>query len=384
MTEQPVALLAQETAAQNEEWDTHGFWERICSSFQDALRRMWSEEHPHHTHHETTLSPPLSSPPAHQTRPSVPPLAQTSDFSWTLVLSDTDNDFQSVRRVLWLAGLCDQNGCWVPGLRNIQVVHTGDWLNKWDPNPYVLDGFKRLQETTPEGCQLVLLNGNHELSILQMVDQGLRTPLTEHDVAFIRKQNLIHTDNGVLFLHGYPSSDLLMILKQFQREEVAFEQFDERLRDVFFEGRFPLFREPRSMRVIGDIKNPKLYFNQKSQNGIHRGNYTASILQALGLNTVVHGHKPNTEVQLDHELQEEIPGIRLINNDNRIRHNNVGGLLLSHENYAVFINPQTLRDAGNERVLRKKLRKLLRTRGKDLQPKEMQKKHGKKVVRIAA
>lgn len=370
MPEQTATLSVHTSDMQSEAWDVSGFWDRICFGFQDTLRRVWSEEQPPRTPHEVSV-PSLFQPMPSAFLPSYPKSETTaSGFTWTLVLSDTDNDFQSVLRMLWLAGFCDQNGCWVPGLRNVQVVHTGDWLNKWDPNPHVLDGFKRLQETIPEGCRLTLLNGNHELSILQMADKGLRTPMTADDLAFIRRQNLIYTDHGVLFLHGYPSSDLLMILKQLHREEVAVERFNCRLWELFFDGRFPLFREPQSLQVIGDIKNPKLYFNQRSQNGTLRSQYTATTLQELGLKTVIHGHKPNAEVQIDYEFREEMPGVRMINNDNRVRRHGLGGLLFSRHDYAVFINPQTLREAGSDRVLRKKLRKLLRTRGKDLHPED--------------
>lgn len=370
------------TTLPSEAWGNNKFWDRVCSGFQSGLCRVWSEEQQDALPDGLLLAWPQT------TKKEVPPASESEtvaqDFSWTLVLSDTGNDFQSVLQALWLTGLCDRNGCWVPGLRNIQIVHTGDWLNKWHPNPHVLDGFKRLQETTPKGCKLVLLNGNHELSILQMHDKGLRMPLTTNDLSFIRKQNLIHTSKEALFLHGYPSSDLLMILKKFHQENVRVEDFNKRLWKVFFDGSSPLFREPRSSQIIGDIKNPKSYFNQRSRNGIHRGQYTASTLQRLGFETVIHGHKPNDRVQLDYELSEEIPGIRMINNDNRIRQSRFGGLLLSDQGYTVFINPETLQEAGSSKILRKKIRRLLRTRRKDLHPKKMRQKQAKMVARIAA
>ncbi|MBF0583571.1 MAG: hypothetical protein HQL80_04960 [Magnetococcales bacterium] len=394
MTENSTTSLTPFPPALREEGDTGGLWRRIRSGFQGALRHIWSEESPAVLPSEPM--PALSV--EHQPEPvAVAPAAvaveepvvaaeTASPFSWTVVLSDTDNDFTSVIQTLWLTGLCDQNGRWMPGLRNIQVVHTGDWLNKWDPNPHVLDGFKRLQETTPEGCRLILLNGNHELSILQMADKGLRTHLTPEDLAFIRRQHLLHADHGRLFVHGYPSSELLMILKQFQRDGVAPEGYNDRLQTLFFEGNFPLFRETQGLRVIGDIKNPKFYYNQKNQQGSSRGEQAASILQSLGFATVVHGHRPSSEVQVDYELQEELPGVRMINNDNRIRQTNLGGVLLSDQGYAVFINPHTLRVAGSEKILRKRLCKLMGTRQKDLQPQQVRVRKNRSVraIRIAA
>ncbi|MEO5340336.1 MAG: metallophosphoesterase [Magnetococcus sp. MYC-9] len=367
--ENALTAWVQQIPAHQAEWDSSRLWKRIRAGFQEILRHLRAGELPA-TPPTSTLPvvPPVAHPPpATDTtaQPLVTP-AQPTRFPWTVVLSDTDNDFHPVLQSLRLAGLCDQHGCWVPGLQNIQVVHTGDWLNKWDPNPHVLDGFKRLQATIPEGCRLILLNGNHELSILQMADQGLRTPLTREDLAFIRRQHLLHIDHGTLFLHGYPGSDLLMILKQFQREEVNREEFHERLHAVFFAGQFPLFREARSLRIIGDIKNPKFYYNQRSSNGIHRGEQIAAILQDLGLTTLIHGHKPGSEVQTDYELQAEVPGIRFINNDNRARQTGWGGMLVGGQGEIHFINPQTLHAAGGEKGLGKRLRRLLKTRRRDL------------------
>ncbi len=379
MLEQTTTCLTQTAPEPQEEWETPGFWHRLRFGFQEALRHLWSADASLSADAspsaESSTDQPSDPTPVFQTAlppdpvvevvaPPVPTEGSPIPFSRTLVLSDTDNDFRSVLQMLWLTGLCDRNGSWVPGLQHIQVVHTGDWLNKWSPNPYVLDGLKRLQETTPEGCQLILLNGNHELSILQMADKGLRTSLTADDLAFIRRQHLIHVDRDRLFLHGYPSTDLLMILQQWQREQVDKEDWNARLHALFYDGHSPLFRDARGLRLIGDIKNPKLYYAQKSQNGLSRGKQTATLLQEWGLTTVIHGHKPGSEIQTDHELREEIPGIRLINNDNRIRQTNWGGLLLSDQGYTVFINPYTLRAAGSEKNMRKQLCKWMGTRRK--------------------
>lgn len=379
MQEQTTTSLVHITSAEREAWNTGGIWNRIRFGFQGALRHLLPEEPV--TVPSSEWAPSAQSESQSLLVPVLPTIDAVdcsvlasdslSPFPWTLVLSDTDNDFASVIQTLWLTGLCDQAGRWRPGLRNVQVIHTGDWLNKWDPNPSVLDGFKRLQETTPEGCQLILLNGNHELSILQMADKGLRTHLTAEDLAFIRRQHLLHVDHGTLFLHGYPSSDLLMILKQFQRDGVGQELYNERLQQLFFEGNFPLFREVHSLRLIGDIKNSKFYYDQKNQHGSSRGEQIASTLHTLGLTTVVHGHRPISDVQVDYELQEEVPGVRMINNDNRIRQTSLGGVLLSDQGYAVFINPHTLRLAGSEKILKKRLCKLMGTRQKDLQPRSI-------------
>lgn len=380
MTELSIPMPLTNQLTDNEDWDPAGFWSRIRSGFQETLRRVWTEQPSPTSEEIISWTQPL--------QPGLPlpendTITTSPKSSKTLVLSDTDNDFQSVLHILWLAGLCDKHGCWIPEIKNIHVIHTGDWLNKWNPNPHVLDGLKRLKETVPEGCHLTLLNGNHELSILQMADQGLKTSLTTEDLDFIRQQDVIHIDKDTLFLHGYPTLDLLMILKQFQREEIFGQGCNNRLKNLFFEGKYPLFRESQGLRIIGDVKNPKLYYNQKNQSGYPRGNYIGRLLEELKIKTIIHGHKPTNLTQLDYELEAFIPGIRLINNDNHIRQNGLGGVILSDQS-VLFINPKTQREAGSLKQLRKKVRKHLQTRKQDIYGKNWKKKRIKETIRIAA
>ena len=286
---------------------------------------------------------------------------------WTLVLSDTDNDFESVRHVLWLTGLCDIQGCWRQGLKPFHLVHTGDWLNKWNPNPYVLDFFKRLRETLPTGCHMTMLLGNHELLTLKMAEMGMCSPLMPGDLEYISRQDIIHVQNGILFLHGYPSMDLLAALQQMHREKIASECFNDRLKKLFFEGRFPLFRETRGLEMIGDIRKPKFYYDQRDSDSTWGGKIAQGLLD-LGIHTVVHGHKPQSLVQMDYEYRAEFPGVHLINNDNRVRENGLGALLIGGKEEMIFINKSSQQAAGGEKAFRKKLRKRLATRKKELQP----------------
>ncbi|MBF0369601.1 MAG: metallophosphoesterase [Magnetococcales bacterium] len=287
---------------------------------------------------------------------------------WTLVISDTDNDIETVCLVLWLTGLCDRRGFWNPGIGPVKVVHTGDWLNKFDPDPHALDFFKRLQNTAPPGCSLVLLNGNHELEILKRAEAGEHTPLTPQDLDFIRSQDLIHGDQGVLYVHGYPNCDLLKSLRQFCREGSPLNDFNNLFRKAFYEGSHALFRQNQGLMMVGDIPKPKAYFARINRFGITNGAHVAEMLQELGFDRVIHGHKPcENSLQQDYELKSEIPGIRVINNDNRIKRSGLGGLLINTKGRVSFINPEQMREAGGEKEYRKKLRKILKTRKRDLQ-----------------
>lgn len=295
-------------------------------------------------------------------QPERPPL------QWTVVLSDTDNDFEPVRLVLWLTGLADLQGCWNPDIPPIQVVHTGDWLNKWNPNPHVLDSFKRLAQTAPEGVQMTILVGNHELSILRMAEMGLHTPFTEEDLTFIRSGNLTHILNDILFLHGYPSPLLLNLLTQIKQEETPLNDINTRLHAAFFQGEHALFRETLGLELTGDVGKPKSFYGQLTPNGTTIGQQVASQLNQLGITTVIHGHKPVGLTQTDDELERFIPGVRVINNDNSVRTSKLGALLIDPWGKIIFINPESMAEAGGAKAYRKRLRKLLKTRHKDLHP----------------
>lgn len=344
------------------EWSPNPLWRRMCDGFQETVQRIITEEPPA----TAPAAAPFFMPSSRAALGPANDAAAGLKARWTLVLSDTDNDFNVVLSCLWQAGLCDRSGGWRPGLPPFRVVHTGDWLNKWRPNPHVLDGFKRLRQTVPEGGELILLNGNHELSILQMAERGMRTSLTAEDLAFIRDQEILHAEPGMLFLHGYPSLDLLLALKQLRREEIPLEAFNARLKKSYFEGRYPLFMEPRGLEMIGDIRKPKAYYDRDGGEGLTVGSQVGGLLQALGLYTVIHGHRPLSTVQLDHELAGEVPGVRLVNNDNHICQSGLGGMVIAPDGGIRFINPETVRAAGGLKPFRKKLRKRLGTRNKDL------------------
>lgn len=337
-------------------------WEKLQNRLQTTIRQLNSK----------TPSTNLSNPPVLQTvvtdQPSTTtPQEQKTAPEWTLVLSDTDNDIETILYSLWLTGFCDRNGNWQPGLPELQIVHTGDWLNKWKPSAKTVAFFKNLQQTSPSQVTITILNGNHELSILQMADAGLTLPLSSNDLEFIRNQEIVHFSSNTMFIHGYPGLDLANILWQMQREQLDLSLFPVRLKEVFFASKHPLYARRQGMEIIGDFGKPKVYYEKQGrQNKSNQGTEVAEILTRLAVKTVIHGHKPHYKTQIDRELCEQLPGIRLVNNDNRIKQAGVGGLLLNSDGEIIFLNPQTMKEAGGEKPLRKQLRKRLQTRRKDL------------------
>ncbi|MBF0447845.1 MAG: hypothetical protein HQL67_06555 [Magnetococcales bacterium] len=286
---------------------------------------------------------------------------------WRLVLSDTDNDIETTLYTLWLTGICDRDGQWTPGIANRHIIHTGDWLNKWKPCPKAVKFFRTLQETAPPHCSVTLINGNHELAILKMAADGLSTPLSKKDLAFIRDQQIIHIASDTLFIHGYPTLALEKTLTQMAHDKMDMSDYAEHLKSLFFAKKQPLFSTRLGYEIIGDIRNPKPYYEKNIRGSkITHGQKISQLLLDLGLKTVIHGHKPNDETQVDQEFSDQLPGIRMINNDNRVKESGFGGLLLPPQGETLFLNPTLMKKTGGEKTLRKTLRKQLKTRNKDL------------------
>ncbi|MBF0180768.1 MAG: metallophosphoesterase [Magnetococcales bacterium] len=325
----------------------------------DASPPAWTE-HPPRQEPEPARVIPFIAAPAAPPAPAVP--------LWTLVLSDTDNDFSTVARHLRLLGLCDRRGCWKPGIPPVRIIHTGDWLNKWNPDPHVLDSFKRLVETAPQGVEIVLLAGNHELAILRMAEMGLRTPFTADDLDFIRNCEVFRIQDDLLFLHGYPTLLLLDLLHQLRQEGCPPSDLHARLRAAFYRGEHALFRDDAGPELAGYIRKPRSYYAQLQPDGRPLGHLVAERILALGLATVIHGHKPVAVTQSDDELERIIPGVRVINNDNGVRTAGLGGLLISPRGGIRFINPEAVAAAGGIKAYRKRLRKRLATRQRDIAP----------------
>ena len=278
-----------------------------------------------------------------------------------LVLSDTDNDLNSVKYVLWLTGVCNRQGRWRKNVRHICVVHSGDWLNKWNPDPEVLAFFHALKVSAPESCHVILLVGNHEVEILQRLAAGVRSRLSHEHFAFIRRQDVLYVSGNILYMHGYPTLGLLSLLVQIKKEGAALNTFNQRFRKALYEGRYALFKDREGLEIIGDIRKVKQYYIRGGVDGETNGARVSRLLQQLGIHTVIHGHRPNVLIQLDHELQAEVPGIRIINNDNKVKMTGLGAVIIDSKNHVRFINPKVMRCLGGETAFRQRIRMILGT-----------------------
>ncbi|MBF0126677.1 MAG: metallophosphoesterase [Magnetococcales bacterium] len=278
---------------------------------------------------------------------------------FVVVLSDTDNDITAVKYALQIVGVCDREGTWRKGIRDIRVIHTGDWLNKWDPSAEMLDYFRELSRTAPKGCDLVILNGNHELEILKQAEKGAFSHLGEKRLAFIRSRDLLHVFGKTLFLHGYPTGHLLKFLHQIKKEKNGLNRFNERVRKAFYEGRHALFKTDEGKVLMGNIKQARHYYQQPCFDGETQGVKISKLLKAMDIHTVVHGHRPNILVQKDHEFKLETPGIRIVNNDNQPKKSLFGAVIVDLKGEIIFLNAREMYWQGGEQKFKKKIREIL-------------------------
>ena len=342
-------------------------WSRLRLQFQNVARRLLLPELDAIEHEKTAdvLLPAVASPEgaASEVLGLSCDLSDLQQRRW-IVFSDTDNDVEPIRYGLWLAGLCNRRGHWKSTGHHVTLVHTGDWINKWDPDPYVIDFLQRLKETAPPTCKVILLNGNHEISLLCRIDAGESVPLTASDCNFIRQQEILYVEKDTLFVHGYPTHDLLSFLQQLLNEGVMdLNEFNDRFRKAFFYGKHALFRQKEGFEMLGDLPMPiAQFYAQRNAEGKRLGETASALLTRLGICRVIHGHKPNEAIQKDDELGQTVPGVRFINNDNRVKKNGLGGLLLLNEMTEVeFLNSHRLEEYGGEKLYRKRLRGLMGT-----------------------
>ncbi len=287
--------------------------------------------------------------------------------SWfTVVLSDTDNDVQSIKYSLWMLGLVNKEGKWKRGVGDFRVVHTGDWLNKSHPNHEVIALLYNLKNSLPDNAEMYILNGNHEVGILQKSDYGNMMGLNENELEFIRSQDIMHICGSNLFVHGYPTFELLRLLADVKKETGCMNDFNDKFRRAFYEGQYALFREKEGMAILGDIRQAQSYYRSTGEGGNTQGERISQLLRKLGIDTVIHGHRPNMLVQQDFEFKLEVPGIRFINNDNKARLSKLGATVIKDKDWVRFVNLREMYWAGGEKVYRKAMQKLLLTRKKDL------------------
>jgi hypothetical protein len=282
-----------------------------------------------------------------------------------IVFSDTENDINSVRNTLRFAGILNGKGELTDNLEGISIFHTGDLLDKKNPDPSAVEFWQFLQQDAiTKGCHVKLIAGNHEQEIWQKIRAGETFGLGAKKALrlneFIERLDLFYVAGPVLFIHGYPTLEFLRTLLHFKdttgKDLNCFNtnHYKKAFRSVKAVRQYAYVKEDRQTNyLLYDVADASRYYRKK-------GRVVSTVLALLKINVVVHGHRPQRSgVQVDYEFGKWIPNVRIIGNDTRVRRRGIGATVISTTSCGaldmVFINTKTA-----SKKLRKKVRKDLR------------------------
>jgi len=282
-----------------------------------------------------------------------------------IVFSDTDNDVNSVRNTLCFAGILNEKGELMDDLEGITIFHTGDLIDKKNPDPSVVEYWQLLQQDAlARGCHVKLIVGNHEQEVWQKIRSGGKCGMKAKQVhwlnEFIESLDLFYVAGPVLFIHGYPTLEFLQTLLHF--EEVTgkdlncfnADHYKKSFRSVRAMRQYAYVRESRRTNyLLYDVEDASRYYRKK-------GRLVSAVLAQLKIDIVVHGHRPqHSGVQVDYEFGKWLPKVRMVGNDTMVRRRGIGATIIrvtaSGALDMVFINTKT-----ESKKLRRKVQKYLR------------------------
>ncbi len=250
------------------------------------------------------------------------------------MVGDCENHCESVTASLRFAGLLNKKGGFKAKARDAHIVQTGDLLSKHGPDPAVVRFWEELRGAAhAAGCSLHLVAGNHELEIWRRLQTGERLGLTRREQRamkeLIRSMNLFHVAGSMLFIHGYPTVSLLRHIRTFLEgagnriNDYNLECFRPALDNTDRLGQYAYLRNnSRQAVLLHDVPTPERYYRR-------HGREVADLLGSLGIDLVVHGHRPERSgVQQDYELERWLPGIRMISNDVQLRQQGLGATVI--------------------------------------------------------
>ena len=251
-----------------------------------------------------------------------------------VAIADCENDTASVQASLRFAGLCGKRGGFKAKSRGACIVQTGDLLHKNRPNPSVVEFWEGLRAAAAgAGCALHLIAGNHELEILRRLRSRARLGLKRCDreaaQRLIRSTQLFHLEGSMLFIHGYPTVRLLRHMLAYRSDtgnslnDYNRDHFQAAFDDADVLARYAYLRSGAYRNaLLHDVPDPESYYRRHGQE-------VAALLGALGIDLVVHGHRPERSgVQTDYEWRRLLPGIRMISHDIQLRLQGLGATVI--------------------------------------------------------
>ena len=279
-----------------------------------------------------------------------------------IVFSDTDNGINPVTNTLRFAGILGEKGGLADELEGLSIFHTGDFIDKKNPDPAVVEYWQQLQQDAlAKGGQVRLIAGNHELEIWQKIRSGEKFGMHAEQLGlinnFIESLDLFYVAGPVLFMHGYPTLEFLQTLLHF-REMTGkalncfnTDHYKKALRSVNASKQYAYVRGNRGANyLLYDVADASRYYKKQ-------GREVGAVLARLHIDIVVHGHRPQRSgVQVDNEYIKWIPKVRMIGNDTMVRRRGLGATIIRQESGGeldvVFINTKT-----ESKKLRKKVQK---------------------------
>ena len=292
--------------------------------------------------------------------------AERPDFpARCIVFSDTDNDVNSVRNTLRFAGILNEKGELTDNLEGITIFHTGDLIDKKNPDPSVVKYWQLLQQDAlTKGYHVKLIVGNHEQEIWQKIRAGEKFGMETKQAPwlndFIESLDLFYVAGPVLFIHGYPTLEFLQALLHFKeatgKDLNCFntDHYKKAFRSVKAMRQYAYVREnPRINYLLYDVADASRYYKKQ-------GREVSAVLAQLKIDIVIHGHRPQRSgVQVDYEFGKWIPKVRMIGNDTMVRRRGIGATIIrvmpSGALDMVYINSKTA-----SKKLRRKVQKDLR------------------------
>lgn len=247
-------------------------------------------------------------------------------------LSDIHNDLVAAQASLEQRGIVSKDGAW---RHPMDLIITGDSVNKQAPNLEVLRYFRHLQKTAPPGYSVKMLAGNHELDLLSRAADGEKIELKDKMIDFLGSMDIVCVRGPVLYLHRYPSIGLVRDMwQQYCKQDGNPDRWDINRR--FQEAVSTIHKTPAQSKAVflecddgGDERSlgglsAQAYYQRY---GVIIGHF----LKEMGITTVIHGHKKRKEG--GQGFEQYIPGIFMVNNDacissdkNPEHHHRIGSL----------------------------------------------------------
>lgn len=282
-----------------------------------------------------------------------------------IVFSDTDNCMNSLKNTLRFAGILNEKDELTDDLEGISIFHTGDMIDKKNPDPSVVKYWQHLQQDAlARRCHVKLIVGNHEQEIWQKImtgeQYGMRAEQVHWLSEFIESLDLFHVAGPILFIHGYPTLEFLQTLLHFQevtgKDLNCFntDHYKRAFVSVKAMRQYSYVRERRRTHyLLYDVADASRYYKKQ-------GRLVGAVLAQLNIDIVVHGHRPQRSgVQVDYEFGKWIPKVRMIGNDTMVRSRGIGATVIRVASSGAvdidFINKKT-----KSEKLRRKVRKNLR------------------------